>query len=288
MTMKLAVVVVRNLSAGWIGAYGNEWVATPHLDRLAADGIVFERHFARRLKSQSHPYADRGIVFDDLVPPWSIPVDLFAVYAEEFAGLQPVTDPPMGSIEPEDWDGWNANRCSFAAMLTRLDAKLGRVFDEYRSEALSIVLTSDQGFPLGEHGIVGQLESRPYEEFVHLPLIVSLPNREYAGHRVDAMTQPEDLKPICEAVRLLGLSTGDHSAKGELLDMHWRDEAVSYSPNGWQSIRTSEWTCLLPSTAVGDTQPTAQLFRMPDDRQEVNDIADRMPELVEMLSKRFT
>src|SRR6266566_8072330 len=43
--MNAIVFVLRGCSAGWLGAYGNEWVATPNLDRLAAEAVVFDRHF---------------------------------------------------------------------------------------------------------------------------------------------------------------------------------------------------------------------------------------------------
>src|SRR5262249_33919134 len=44
--MKVLVIVVRCLNAGYLGCYGNAWVETPALDRLAAEGIVFDHHYA--------------------------------------------------------------------------------------------------------------------------------------------------------------------------------------------------------------------------------------------------
>src|SRR4051812_23790205 len=41
--MRAIVFVLRGGPAGWLGAYGNEWVATPNLDRVAAGGVVFDR-----------------------------------------------------------------------------------------------------------------------------------------------------------------------------------------------------------------------------------------------------
>src|SRR5215218_2699885 len=46
--MKAIVFVLRGCPAGWLGAYGNEWVATPNLDRLAAESVVFDRHVSDR------------------------------------------------------------------------------------------------------------------------------------------------------------------------------------------------------------------------------------------------
>lgn len=46
LDMKVLVLVINGLHCGPIGAYGNDWVGTPAFDRLAAEGIVFDQHFA--------------------------------------------------------------------------------------------------------------------------------------------------------------------------------------------------------------------------------------------------
>lgn len=46
--MKILVLDVPALNLGYLGCYGNEWVATPNLDLLASESIVFDRHFADR------------------------------------------------------------------------------------------------------------------------------------------------------------------------------------------------------------------------------------------------
>ena len=48
MRMRIVVFVARGCPTGWLGAYGNEWVATPNLDRLAAESVVFDRHISDR------------------------------------------------------------------------------------------------------------------------------------------------------------------------------------------------------------------------------------------------
>src|SRR5580658_4798818 len=40
------VIVARGLQLGAIGCYGNGWIDTPALDGLAAEGVVFDQHFA--------------------------------------------------------------------------------------------------------------------------------------------------------------------------------------------------------------------------------------------------
>jgi arylsulfatase A-like enzyme len=44
--MKILVLEASGLHLGFIGCYGNDWVATPNLDRLAAESIVFDQHIA--------------------------------------------------------------------------------------------------------------------------------------------------------------------------------------------------------------------------------------------------
>jgi hypothetical protein len=51
------VIEAAALHLGFIGCYGNDWVHTPNLDRLAAEGVVFDRHFADhpRLSGPENP-----------------------------------------------------------------------------------------------------------------------------------------------------------------------------------------------------------------------------------------
>jgi arylsulfatase A-like enzyme len=46
--MKAIVIVAEGLPCGYLGCYGNEWIQTPNLDRLAAEGVVFDQHVADR------------------------------------------------------------------------------------------------------------------------------------------------------------------------------------------------------------------------------------------------
>jgi arylsulfatase A-like enzyme len=44
--MNVLVVSLPGLRLSHLGCYGNEWVATPAFDRLAANAVVFDRHYA--------------------------------------------------------------------------------------------------------------------------------------------------------------------------------------------------------------------------------------------------
>jgi arylsulfatase A-like enzyme len=56
--MKIVVIEASALHLGFLGCYGNDWVATPNLDRLAAEGIVFDQHIAdwpEPMRARQHP-----------------------------------------------------------------------------------------------------------------------------------------------------------------------------------------------------------------------------------------
>lgn len=44
--MNVIVFALRGCPVVALGPYGNEWIATPNLDRLAAEGVVFDRHIS--------------------------------------------------------------------------------------------------------------------------------------------------------------------------------------------------------------------------------------------------
>jgi arylsulfatase A-like enzyme len=51
--MKVLVLQASALHLGFLGCYGNAWIATPCLDRLAAESVVFDLHIADVVGSQS-------------------------------------------------------------------------------------------------------------------------------------------------------------------------------------------------------------------------------------------
>ena len=39
------VVMLDTLSADYMGCYGNNWIKTPNMDRLAREGVLFENNY---------------------------------------------------------------------------------------------------------------------------------------------------------------------------------------------------------------------------------------------------
>ncbi|HZZ79309.1 MAG TPA: sulfatase-like hydrolase/transferase [Gemmataceae bacterium] len=60
--MKMIVIEALGLHLGYLGSYGNDWVATPNLDRLAVEGVTFDWHFADQPElTPTTPWHERSV-----------------------------------------------------------------------------------------------------------------------------------------------------------------------------------------------------------------------------------
>ncbi|MCS6975510.1 MAG: sulfatase [Gemmatales bacterium] len=212
------------------------------------------------------------------------------------ADLEPLFDPPLGQVlskdivtaEPSEAKSLvERAAATYAGVVYGVDQWLGMLLDQVRElgmyDELLIVITSDVGWPLGQHGVVGDQPAHLHEELIHLPLVVKLPNQEQAGRRVQQLTLAVDLMPtlaeafgipVPESVHgfgLLSTARGQPLQRREYICSHSRIE----NADQWL-LRTHEW-CLRLSGQTG------QLFVKPEDRWEVNDVANLHPEVAEHL-----
>jgi arylsulfatase A-like enzyme len=319
--MRILVVEVRGLHIGFLGCYGNEWIATPNLDRLAAEGVVFDRHYhdcPDLLRPSNYKntvrldaLADFGqaalaawrrssesIVWTDgpnLAPPWKLPEDLRDVYFDEGEEGEPWLDPPTDLVPSLTVAELLELQNTCAAAVTWCDAQLGVLVDALRAgselDQTLVCVTASAGLPLGEHGEIGPARAWLHEERVHVPLIMRFPRQEFAGLRIAALTQPCDLSTTFDAVMSNSVSPSSRAAGQNLLPLlRGEVDAVrSYACSRLQAgdsaewaLRTPEWAYLLPvNVPEGDPQRGPQLYVKPDDRWEVNDVHQQHSELVE-------
>src|SRR5947209_2035343 len=162
--MHAIVVRADGLAVHWLGAYGNEWVSTPHLDRLAAGGVVFDWHFADGSAAVPSGLpihrtdfvgavdlvgAD-GLIWvetEQLRPPWDWPDEVLAEYFGDDPGAEdppePLTEPPPGPLDDRTFD---ALQRSFAAAVTAFDADVGALVAALDPEGSAlVVVTSGRG-----------------------------------------------------------------------------------------------------------------------------------------------
>ena len=89
-----------------------------------------------------------------------------------------------GEIDPDELLGLSQ---AYAGQVMLMDLCLGALLDAIdaspvKSETLLIV-TSPRGFPLGEHGVVGDGAPCLNEEAIHVPLMLRTPGDEFASVR---------------------------------------------------------------------------------------------------------
>jgi arylsulfatase A-like enzyme len=385
-----------------MGCYGNSWIVTPTLDRLAAEGIVFDQHYADGVDAfgvgktwrtgryhfpEGHPVSrdsptvsadllqllsQHGIltvllragvgehcdefhsgwkkivepsrdcepaaVFEDLLerterffkqltsrqdwflwvdvpsllPPWNLPAEFADVYFGEDSEEEgdedadeapeagehatPWTGPLPELLDPADDVLLERLRRTYAGAVTFFDDCVARLLSLLETkgllDGLLIIATSDRGLPLGEHACVGEQIHTPYEELIHLPLIVRLPAGAEAGRRVTALTQPVDLMPTF--AKALGLASPDVHGHSLLPLCHGEIDAVRpYAAsgvllpgaNGW-ALRTPDWGLIVSErNHAGESVCERHLYAKPADRWEVNDLAQHHPELTPHLEE---
>ena len=120
---------------------------------------------------------------------------------------------------------------------------------------------------------------------LHVPWIIRRPDAVGAIERGHTFIQPPDLpatlldwfglapQPAITGTSLLPTIAGQ--------DVPPQEVATATTANHW-AVRTPAWHFCRETTA--DPQPP-QLYAKPDDRWEVNDVADRCPEVVDELEE---
>jgi arylsulfatase A-like enzyme len=160
------------------------------------------------------------------------------------------TDSGRSAISPEEL-AWV--RAQYAGKMTMADRWLGRVFDALDEQNLwqdtVVIITTDHGHYLGEHGWIGKPQCPVYDTLAHIPLLMWWPGCP-SGNRCQALTQTIDLYPT--ALELLGQPVpalerlhGRSFApvlRGE--QSHHRDYTVSGYYGGRVAVRSEGWTLL--------------------------------------------
>jgi hypothetical protein len=170
-------------------------------------------------------------------------------------------------------------------------------------DKMAIVLAGVRGYPLGEHSQVGlQTDSEtgemstnvavPHSERVHVPLIIQ-PAYMDLGCRVGRITQPGSIHRFLEEwlgeSDGIGVSTDSNEVPASSATDRFeqlRDDGSQGNDSGWihsstsEAIYTSSWAAMFDPLS-GEV---SELYLMPDDRWQQNNIQNRAPEIVAAMS----
>ncbi|GJM21161.1 MAG: hypothetical protein DHS20C15_10760 [Planctomycetota bacterium] len=176
-----------------------------------------------------------------------------------------------------------ALRALYDALLAELDTHLGRLLDSLEAqlgeEGLVVVITSDHGEALLEHGVLGHGQAL-WQELLSVPLIV----RRASGQpgRLDTPASLIDVLPtlLAEAglPRPEGLPGRELFAPGRV-----RDLRVAQLDDTHQAVLSEGRKLVLSSK---EEVPT-RLFDLSDDPEEARDLSESEPEWRAQLTQRL-
>lgn len=194
-----------------------EWLRKPaHLRHITQDAINRNFMDAENKTSQAVTFQngidfiirnqgeDRWFLqietFDPHEPFYTLPSDR-QLYPNHFHGdEEKEADWPPYAPATESGETIEHVRYHYASLLSKCDRYLGKILDlmdEYHMwEDTMLIVNTDHGFLLGEHGYWGKSAMPVYEEIAHIPLYIYDPaRRDKVGLKRYALTQTIDLAP---------------------------------------------------------------------------------------------
>jgi hypothetical protein len=215
---------------------------------------------------------------------WLPPSDVRNTHQEADATAGALRDPMPGRVGeiylPEDVE---RVRCGWGDRLAYFDALLGAFLQGLEDAELGeimFVLVAHSGEPLGEHGWIGPTPRMMYAEQLHAPLLVRWSGAR-AGVRQSAFVQAVDLYPtLLEAHAVeppcsLGISLTS-MLQGRSDRERW---FTSSSTDGAQALETQL------AKLVRQPAGPSELYLKPEDRWDLNNVASRRPEQVELMER---
>ena len=181
---------------------------------------------------------------------------------------------------------------AIAYMDAAIQRLLTRVDELGIAEDTLIVLNGDHGETLYEHECWFDHHGI-YENTLHVPLMIRLPGVLPAGKRISGYSLHQDLVPTI--LELLNIDSNINFDGTSLMEMVRGERASNYSEfyineatwmrkHGW---RTPEWKLMIALEPDFHFKPEVELYNLIDDPDELNNLAEKEPEMVATLKGRM-
>jgi arylsulfatase A-like enzyme len=186
-------------------------------------------------------------------------------------------------------------RANYDGQVAAMDQALGELIDALKArgryENALIIVTSDHGELLGEHGYVGHMGRMLYEPLLHVPMVAKFPGAARPRGRVDSPVQNLDVTPT--VLREAGVAVPAEVQGQPLREVQHPTMAeedinpflvADYGEAYNRAMRVfidGSWKLI--STSKGQRM----LFDLSQDPQEANDLAAAQPERVQELAQRL-
>ncbi len=227
----------------------------------------------------------------DAHEPWDAPRRLIDMYGDPnphgVEPIQPFPTPAARSSEVHLTQRLlRRMRQLYAAEVTMVDVWLGRFLDRLENLGLAgntlLLVVSDHGVLLGEHGWVGKRYSEMHEELTHVPMAMRHPAGKAAGRTSTYFASTHDVGPTVLSVLGVDAPHGMNGADlSPLFDGKPPAKKRSYrtaSYNTYVSASDGRWLLI-----SGDRKEELRLYDRKRDRGEHHNIAHRHPHQVQRL-----
>ncbi len=158
--------------------------------------------------------------------PYVVPEQYRALYEDHYEG--PVFDWPEYREVAETPEQMEHARRLYAALVSMCDAQLGRVLDLMDEQEMwndtMLIVTTDHGFLLGEHGWWGKNRTALFNEISHIPFFAWDPRTGRQGERSDCLVQWIDIAPT--VLEYFNVAIPEDMRGYSLKDVIARDQAV--------------------------------------------------------------
>jgi arylsulfatase A-like enzyme len=265
--------------------------------RVAPEDFPCWQTVDKALEVLRHAREDKRQLFlwlDTFQPhePWCPPAKFDTFGDPDYAGPK-VVMPPGGLASTWGDDNVSARiKSLYAGEAAYTDHCMGRLLDGMREmgyfDDSLIVILSDHGHPLADHGKFLKGGDRLYSELLKVPFVMRLPGGEHGGRRVQTLGRFPDLLPTM--LDLAGLGAAGMCMAGRSLKPVIEGQDVTLYPatvsgffeTAMRCIRTQQHSLFLG--AEGDTDELYDLQADPRERTniiaEAGDVAAEMVKLI--------
>ena len=215
--------------------------------------------------------------FFDLYPPAKISVPPNYLPCHPFdLGDYTVRDERLAPF-PRTQQAVQQHRSEYYAVITKLDADIGRVLSALdqsgQAENTIVIVTSDHGLAVGEHGLMGK--QNLYDCSVRMPLIIRGPGIAQ-GKILDAMVYQHSIYPtVCELAAvdvppcvefpsLAGMLRGENTVKHDVMFCRYRDLQRSVRTRRYKLIVYPQINLIQLFDLLNDPWETANLAQSPE------------------------
>ena len=266
-------------------------VAIPELNRLArrrGPFFLFLRHMDPHAPYLPPAPYERMFYHGDECDPKNRsmdPVKAFKPFCDFFAQWMPpgITDKDYVIAQ---YDG----------AVAYMDACIQTIFNALEAHGIMdetiVILNGDHGETLYDHECWFDHHGL-YDVTLHVPLIIRYPGRIPAGGRVSGYNQHKDLVPTImdlaeidcgidfDGDSLMSLVDGTESSFDSEF---YITECTWMRKHGW---RTPQWKLMVALEPDFHFKPPVELYNLVEDPDEYNNLADELPDVVNLLKRRM-